>query len=324
MFDVDIILKYSKKLIGATSLQFTVSKRSSGPFIAVRLIISRPLPTQQTDTYLAMEPGAIILRTMNNKFINIVILLLLALFISFRLFTACNQMNNEPQAELNDTIDSPPAVFRGMIPCADCPGIDVYLLLEENNRFRELNWFRDRSPEPFVTEGTWTLQGDTLTLFSNEDNRLKTFLYKEESIIMLDSNLQQISGDMSSMYVLEKSREESSIRQRHEELRAEEDIRFLASGNEPFWSIRIDSKGTLHYITPQSEWSAPATRQNTGEELAVWTTSHENSILTLTAEKAWCRDTMSGFLFTHEVTVQYDSGGETEFRGCGRFLVGEY
>ncbi|MDX1590656.1 MAG: hypothetical protein R3283_01760, partial [Balneolaceae bacterium] len=61
-----------------------------------------------------------------------------------------------------------------------------------------------------------------------------------------------------------------------------------------------------------------------GEELFVWTVRHKNTNLTLTAEKAWCRDSMSGFLFTHEVTLVLSNEQTQEFRGCGRFLGFEY
>lgn len=232
-------------------------------------------------------------------------------------------MKQEPQAEMSDPIDSLPVVFTGMIPCADCPGIDVHLLLEENNRFRELNWYRDRSPDPFVTEGMWSLRGDTLSLYDSRGERFKTYLYSKDMITMLDSSLEQISGELSGMYVLEKSQMESSIRSRHEELRKEEEVRFLASGNEPFWSVRVDSSDVLSFITPESEWSEQAGHQIASDELFVWTTRHENINLTVTAEKTWCRDTMSGFLFTHQVTVVLSNSEQRELNGCGRFLGSE-
>ncbi|PWN06633.1 copper resistance protein NlpE N-terminal domain-containing protein [Rhodohalobacter mucosus] len=260
---------------------------------------------------------------MNNKLINILLLLLLALFISFRLFTACNQIQEQPQAELSDPISTLPAVFTGTIPCADCPGIEVHLLLKENNRFRELNWYRDRNPEPMITEGAWSLRGDTLALFDDEDKRFKTYLYSEETVTMLDSHNRQITGDLSEMYVLERSQMESGIRERHEELRTEEGIVFLASGNEPFWSVRVDSSDVLSFITPESEWSEQAGHQIAGDELFVWTTRHNSINMTVTAEKNWCTDTMSGFLFTHQVTVVLNNSEQRELRGCGRFLGNE-
>ncbi|MDX1592258.1 MAG: copper resistance protein NlpE N-terminal domain-containing protein, partial [Balneolaceae bacterium] len=109
---------------------------------------------------------------MNNKIVNILILILLALFISFRIVTACNQLEREPDTQSSQPEIYLPATYTGMIPCVDCPGIEVYLLLKENNRFTELNWFRGQNPEPNETEGTWHLQGDTLSLYDRDQNRL--------------------------------------------------------------------------------------------------------------------------------------------------------
>lgn len=250
---------------------------------------------------------------MNNKIINITILALLVLFISFRLTTACGEMDNREQVRESDPIEELPAVFTGMMPCADCPGIEMHLLIDEDG-FTELSWYRDRSPEPFKTEGTWVLNSDTLSLYSSENELLKSYLFDGETVKLLDRNLQQVTGELSEMYILEKSPEEMSIRRRHDELRTEEGVRFLASGNEPFWNIRIDETDSLHYRTPETEWSAPSEN----EDSIIWRAESHTGTLVMTATQSWCRDTMSGFLFTHKVTVQAEELGE--LRGCGRFL----
>lgn len=254
---------------------------------------------------------------MNNKIINITIVSLLVLFISFRLTTACGEMNNRDQVQESDPIEELPAVFTGMLPCADCPGIEMHLLIEEEG-YTELSWYRDRSPDPFMTEGNWALKNDTLSLYIDNNELLKVYLYDGETITLLDHNRQQVTGELSDMYTLEKSPEEMSIRRRHDELRTEEGVRFLASGNEPFWNIRIDETDSLHYRTPETEWSAPSESTSENEDSIIWRAESQPGTLVMTATQSWCRDTMSGFLFTHTVTVQAEELGE--LRGCGRFL----
>lgn len=257
---------------------------------------------------------------MNNKIINITILIFIALFISFRLFTACGELKKDGSPLQSDPIEELPAVFTGMIPCADCPGINYYLLIEEDG-FRELSWYLDRDPEPFITDGYWVLRGDSLLLYSEENDRLKTFLYEGNRVVLLDQNLKPITGELSDMYVLEKSQEEMSIRQHHEKLREDENIRFLATGNEPFWNIRIDDQNVLHYRTPETEWQARAEITSEDDDSISWTAGGESGSLVLTADQNWCRDSMSGFLFTHSILAEMDDG--TELRGCGRFLERE-
>lgn len=161
-------------------------------------------------------------------------------------------MDNRERVQESDPIEELPAVYTGMMPCADCPGIEMHLLIEEDG-FTELSWYRDRSPDPFKTEGYWVLKSDTLSLYSNDDELLKTFLYDGETVKLLDHNQRQITGDLSENYILEKSHEEISIRRHHEELRSDENIRFLASGNEPFWNIRIDDDDSLHFHSNSGE-----------------------------------------------------------------------
>lgn len=256
---------------------------------------------------------------MKNKIINLTIVSLLVLFISFRLVTACGEINNKDELPESDSIEELPAVFTGMLPCVDCPGIQTYLLIEKDG-FTELNWYLDRSPDPFKTEGLWTLNGDTLSLYNTERELLKTYLYDENSVALLGQNRQQITGETSEMYTLEKSDEEMSIRRHHEKLRTEENIRFLAAGNEPFWNVQIDEDDVLHFRTPESEWSAPAAGTSGNEESVTWRADRNSGSLVMTVTRTWCRDSMSGFLFSHEVLVQSEDESIGELKGCGKFL----
>jgi uncharacterized membrane protein len=255
---------------------------------------------------------------MNNKIINITILVLIVLFVSFRVSTACSEMNKTEQVRSSDPIENLPVTFSGFTPCADCPGIDYYLLIEEDG-FKELKWYRDRSPDPFEQRGEWVLNGDTLTIYDENNVRLNRFLYREDQLIMLSMQDEQIAGELAEMYVIERSQEETSIRRHHEKLR-KEGVHFLASGNEPFWNIQISFNQEIRYRTPETEQFAQMPKQltDTDRENFEISAELESAILNVAVIKEYCRDTMSGFLFTHAVTVQLN--GDREMRGCGRFL----
>ncbi|TVR29352.1 MAG: hypothetical protein EA390_09920 [Balneolaceae bacterium] len=255
---------------------------------------------------------------MNNKIINITILVLIVLFVSFRVSTACSELNKTEQVRSSDPIENLPVAFSGFTPCADCPGIEYYLLIEEDG-FKELKWYRDRSPEPIEQRGEWVLQGDTLTIYDEDNEPLNRFLYREDQLIMLSMQDEQITGELAEMHVIERSQEETSIRRHHEKLR-EEGVHFLASGNEPFWNIQINSDQEIRYRTPETEQFAPMPKKltDTDRENFEFSAELESAILNVAVKKEYCRDTMSGFLFTHTVTVQLD--GDREMRGCGRFL----
>jgi len=251
---------------------------------------------------------------MNNKVVNILIILALVLFISFRLTTACNQLGQTvPESE---SIEELPVSYSGTIPSAG-PGIEYYLHLENDNQFKEVKWYLDRDTSPFKEIGRWALQGDTLTLFDEEHNLLKSFLYSDERLTMLDTHGNKITGDLQDYYILEKSQEETSIRQRHYQLK-EEGITFVSNGNEPFWAVHINEEEEIIYQTPETKWTAPATDIQEIEGQQIYQTEYGDDSLRVTIIDEYCRDTMSGFLFTHTVEVQLND--EPVMNGCGRFL----
>ena len=253
---------------------------------------------------------------MNNKAINITILILIVLFISFRLTTACNEMGKSEQELKSDSINELPVTFTGFLPCADCPGIEYYLLVEEGG-FTELSWYRDRNARPFSETGEWFLQNDSLSLYNYDGELLKTFLYDENLLTLLSPDQQMITGDLANMHIIEKSQEDSSIRRRHDELR-DEGVDFLASGNEPFWNIRIDFDEQIHYRTPGKNLFAAVPEPVQENDTLIYNTEMEEDRMRIAIKKEYCRDSMSGFLFTHTVSIQLN--GEQELKGCGRYL----
>jgi uncharacterized membrane protein len=255
---------------------------------------------------------------MNNKAINITILVLIVLFISFRLTIACNEMSKSDQELKSDPINELPVTFTGFLPCADCPGIEYYLLVEEDG-FTEISWYRDRDTGPFTESGEWFLQNDTLTIYNEDGDLLKTFLYDENRLTLLSPDKQLITGDLANMQIIEKSQEETSIRRRHNDLR-DEGVDFLASGNEPFWNIRIDIDKQIQYRTPEKNLYAEVPEPVQENDALTYNAEMEEGNMLITIKKEYCRDTMSGFLFTHTVSIQLND--EQEFKGCGRYLSG--
>jgi len=215
--------------------------------------------------------------------------------------------------QVSQSIENLPAVFTGVLPCADCPGIESTLVLNENS-FEEFSHYRNRGNNLYQVDGTWTLTGDTLKLYRVEGELHKAFLYSRDQIKLLDQDLQPITGDLEEYYTLDRSQEQESIRSQHSELR-EDGVDFLASGNEPFWSVHINFDGQLLYKTPGSETPYPFSDFDEIEENQKTVYSAEEMQISVTP--GYCRDSMSGFLFTHLVEIQID---EQNMTGCGRYL----
>lgn len=251
-----------------------------------------------------------------NKILNISLLLLLVIFISFRVTTACSEIERAGQ---NTPFSDLPRTYTGTLPCADCPGNLYHFQIMEDS-FIELSWYLDLDSGPAEETGSWDFRGDTLFAYRDQDQNkeepYKVFLYEDDQLTLLDSDRQRITGDLAGQYILYRMESEESIRSRYAEFK-EEGIDFIASGNEPFWSVRTDFEGSLLYITPEDtiSASAPAVKEYTN---AVTITAETGSdSVTVEAEKTYCMDTMSGFLFTHTVTAEVN--GKT-ITGCGMYL----
>lgn len=252
---------------------------------------------------------------MNNKVVNILILLALVLFISFRLTTACNQFGQSVQE--SETIEGLPITYSGSIPCTDCPGVETYLHLEDDFQYKEVQWQLNSGTPPFTATGTWVLQADTLTLFDDEHDPLKSFVYSDERLTLLNFDENEITGALADHYILSKSHEETSILQRHNQLK-NEGVTFVSNGNEPFWSVHINENDEVKYQTPETSWTVSVSDIQVNEGEHIYQTETDEHSLRVTVINEYCRDTMSGFLFTHTVQILVDE--EPEMNGCGRFL----
>lgn len=251
---------------------------------------------------------------MKNKIINITLLVLLGGFILFRVNTALNQMDNEeqtagPQPEI-------PSTFYGTIPCADCPGIEYLLHLDEN-RYTEFRWYIDRDSTPSEQTGTWEQRSDTLFLYDSTDQNYQAFLMDEDRLTLLNREQNRVTGDLAAHYILQRLHEATSIRRQYEKL-SRNDVEFVATGNEPFWNIQIYDDGKFVFTTPESEHRFDEFEFTENDGFTEYSAGDQSVSVKITAEPELCRDSMSGYIFTHAVSVS--SNQDLSAQGCGQFL----
>jgi len=236
-------------------------------------------------------------------------------------FEGCNQQERNMKTsnfQLQNSKFQLPAIYTGTIPCASCPGIDYQIILD-NERFTEISIYQDRSAGEFKNTGTWKISSDTLILSDNTDSIIKRFLVRDDSLVLLKKDKQQISGPMSHFYILEREGELESIYQRHQNLAAQ-GYKYFAAGNEPFWSFRIVSLNHAVFETPEShiefeQFELPASSKNIDIDL-----KQKNVRLTTSIREDICRDSMSGYLFPQTVEVILQTTRPNTFKGCGIFL----
>lgn len=249
-------------------------------------------------------------------------LILFSLTVAFIPFTHCDsQVRKEKKTESKQNILDLrlPAMYSVTLPCADCPGINYRLILEED-RFVEISHYQDRSPGKFEEIGIWEIDRDTLILTQpNNENFIKKFLVEEQTLTLLDRKNQQINGDLSEMYVLDRTGNQPSIREHHQRL-ADHGFKFYAGGNEPFWSVKMDSLNHLIFETPDStQYFGQADSSKNGNQV-ILSASSESGQLTIQAGDRYCQDSMSGYLFPRQVIIIMQTEKRDTLSGCGLFL----
>ena len=89
---------------------------------------------------------------------------------------------------------------------------------------------------------------------------------------------------------------------------------FRLVGNEPFWSVQVDST-RIRYLTPEDSAGErfPAVRPVQMGDTLRWVTSNPRTILEATVVTGACSDGMSDKAWTHKASVQV---GDRKLSGC--------
>jgi copper homeostasis protein (lipoprotein) len=122
------------------------------------------------------------------------------------LLGACaTQASVEPPADKAHTSQNAldwQGVYRGMIPCADCEGIETVLVLKADNTYLHQTRYKGKSSDVSNDSGvfTWSADGRSVTLGQN----VQHFQVGENTLVMLDSQGKRITGELAAKYQLAK------------------------------------------------------------------------------------------------------------------------
>jgi uncharacterized lipoprotein NlpE involved in copper resistance len=95
--------------------------------------------------------------------------------------------------------------YKGIIPCADCEGIEIELSLFKDESWTMSQKYLGRTADPVNYKGqfTWSEKGKIIQLQSGDKAKWQ-FRIEENLLIMLDQDGKQIGGDLDESYRLEK------------------------------------------------------------------------------------------------------------------------
>jgi heat shock protein HslJ len=93
-------------------------------------------------------------------------------------------------------------VYTGMLPCADCPGIQTKIELKKDATYVMQTKYIDRSEELFTDSGKfrWNVEDRTITL----DNSLVSQCLVEGNTLTVLVNGKKTTGELAEYYILRK------------------------------------------------------------------------------------------------------------------------
>lgn len=95
--------------------------------------------------------------------------------------------------------------YTGLLPCADCEGIQTTLSLDDDKTYTLEQVYVGKDGEKLKEEGTfsWDKSGTIVTLegISNSPNQ---YFVGENTLVMLNKDGEQVQGDLAAMYELKK------------------------------------------------------------------------------------------------------------------------
>ena len=144
-----------------------------------------------------------------NKKIYLFIVVLLA--ITMTGCTGSKKTNVDNQADSTQVADMHHAEnsldyygeYKGTIPAADCPGINVTLVLNAGHTYTLNYIYIDREGSYYNDSGTFSVEGNILTMTSKSGGD-SYYKVQEGSLVMLNADKEEAEGVMKDKYVLKK------------------------------------------------------------------------------------------------------------------------
>ena len=131
---------------------------------------------------------------------------LFSIFLAFVfLYISCNDQSNRNAIDEKSLPKNFSGTFTGVIPCADCPGIELTVSFNPDSSFSELMIYQERNTT-FKDSGLWIKDGEMLEVkYSNAQATPRYFLIKSDSsIAWLDADRKEIEGPHGEHYVLKR------------------------------------------------------------------------------------------------------------------------
>ncbi|MBP6558305.1 MAG: copper resistance protein NlpE N-terminal domain-containing protein [Flavobacterium sp.] len=95
--------------------------------------------------------------------------------------------------------------YKGILPCADCEGMETVVCINENNTYNIKTQYQGKGEKVFEQKGTfsWNQAGNTIVL-ADVKNGPNQYFVGENNLTQLDMSGKKITGNLAASYVLAK------------------------------------------------------------------------------------------------------------------------
>lgn len=235
-------------------------------------------------------------------------------------------------AQDNTAMNGLYGLYKGTLPCADCPGINYRISLKHDSTYEESAFYVDRSDTAATGSGTFYIQDHSILRLNGSKFTTGIFNVQPSSLQMLDRNGNEITGELAAHYLLRKmtrsikntAGDETTIRTvSMNRKKFSQGITFYATGNEPSWSLDISKDDNISFITLEGlTMEVPFIKGVKAADAAITLYHSQTSSgdLKIQTQQMSCIDNMSGVPSNFKVTIDVKCAGEEEYRrfeGCG-------
>lgn len=137
------------------------------------------------------------------KNLNFIVMLFSAMLFSLCGFSCSSQQKVSGEHNAQNSLDYD-GIYRGIIPCADCPGIKTTVYISRDGIFKSTYEYIDRNSSYEKTgKYSWNKEGNTITLQPSSGASTKYFV-GENQLIQLDKDGNKITGELANHFILTK------------------------------------------------------------------------------------------------------------------------
>src|SRR5262245_7269288 len=143
---------------------------------------------------------------MNKLFLPATFILMLTLLIN-----GCksSKPKNERVAAAHNSSNSLDwdGIYRGVLPCADCQGIQKTIYLNKDGSYKVKTKYLGKQDIALENSGklTWNSQGNTISL-NETGNQQVSYFVGENTLTQLDKSGNKITGELATKFVLTKEK----------------------------------------------------------------------------------------------------------------------